>query len=92
MVKFTRTNDEPKLRIELADAVNSEKNKTASQLRVTPPERGRVGGGGSGTETHLALIMMGYVLVFLVCHSPRVMLNIYEAANIRYVKFYNIED
>ena len=89
-VKFTRTNDEPKLRIELADAV--EKNTTASQLRATPPERGRVGGGGRGTETHLALIMMGYVLVFLVCHSPRVMLNIYEAANIRYVKFYNIED
>ena len=26
---------------------------------------------------------MGYILVFLVCHSPRLMLNIYELFTIR---------
>ena len=34
-------------------------------------------------ENGLALIMMGYVLVFFICHSPRLMLNIYELATIR---------
>ena len=31
----------------------------------------------------LATIFMGYILVFLVCHSPRLMLNIYELFTIR---------
>ena len=30
-----------------------------------------------------ATIFMGYILVFLVCHSPRLMLNIYELFTIR---------
>ena len=30
-----------------------------------------------------ASIFMGYILVFLVCHSPRLMLNIYELFTIR---------
>lgn len=34
-------------------------------------------------ESNLAAIMMGYVLVFLVCHSPRLLLNIHELAIIR---------
>ena len=34
-------------------------------------------------EDQLATIFMGYILVFLVCHSPRLMLNIYELATIR---------
>ena len=34
-------------------------------------------------EDQMATIFMGYILVFLVCHSPRLMLNIYELATIR---------
>lgn len=36
-------------------------------------------------ENNLAIIMFGYVLVFLVCHLPRLILNIYELAIIRQV-------
>ena len=35
-------------------------------------------------DSALAFVMMGYVLVFLICHSPRLLLNIYELATIRY--------
>ena len=47
------------------------------------------GGGGDSVqhrrsvESGLAAIMMGYVLVFLVCHFPRIMLSILELQNIR---------
>ena len=34
-------------------------------------------------EDQMASIFMGYILVFLICHSPRLMLNIYELATIR---------
>ncbi|TRY77346.1 hypothetical protein TCAL_17433 [Tigriopus californicus] len=34
-------------------------------------------------ESNLAAIMMGYVVVFLICHSPRLLLNIHELAIIR---------
>ena len=34
-------------------------------------------------EDQLATIFMGYIVVFLGCHSPRLMLNIYELATIR---------
>ena len=34
-------------------------------------------------ESNLAAIMMGYVLVFLICNFPRLMLNIDELARIR---------
>ena len=36
-----------------------------------------------GQDRALAFIMMGYVMVFLICHSPRLLLNIYELAAIR---------
>ena len=36
-----------------------------------------------GQDRSLAFIMMGYVMVFLICHSPRLLLNIYELATIR---------
>lgn len=36
-------------------------------------------------ESNLAAIMMGYVLVFLICNFPRLMLNIDELARIRNV-------
>ena len=34
-------------------------------------------------ESNLAAIMMGYVLVFLICNAPRLLLNIHELATIR---------
>ena len=34
-------------------------------------------------ESNLAAIMMGYVLMFLICNLPRLMLNIHELAHIR---------
>ena len=34
-------------------------------------------------EDHLSTIFMGYVLVFLVCHTPRLALNFYELTEIR---------
>lgn len=34
-------------------------------------------------EDHLSTIFMGYVLVFLVCHTPRLALNFYELTAIR---------
>ena len=33
----------------------------------------------------MAVIFMGFILVFLICHSPRLFLNIHELATIRYV-------
>ena len=35
------------------------------------------------SENSLAAIMMGYVLVFLICHSPRLILNLHELMTIR---------
>ena len=32
----------------------------------------------------MAVIFMGFILVFLICHSPRLFLNIHELATIRY--------
>ena len=34
-------------------------------------------------EDHLSTIFMGYVLVFLVCHTPRLALSFYELTAIR---------
>ena len=69
-VKYSKTNtDTPKVQIELKSGPLWNKKETTN--------------GSSKSETHLALTMMGLVLVFLVCHSPRVMLNIYEMTYIR---------
>ena len=62
------------------------------------------GGGGGGAskvekqdkdsrdskETSLAFIMMVYVLVFLICHFPRLFLNLIELYTIRYVNSFLI--
>ena len=34
-------------------------------------------------EDNMAVIFMGFILVFLVCHLPRLLLNIHELATIR---------
>ena len=36
------------------------------------------------TEDRLAMIFLGFAVVFLVCHLPRLVLNFYEAANIHH--------
>lgn len=36
----------------------------------------------SRQEDHLATIFMGIILIFLVCHTPRVLLSLYEIATI----------
>ena len=36
-------------------------------------------------EAHLAMIMMSYVVVFLICNFPRLICNVYEVFNISYV-------
>ena len=40
-------------------------------------------------DRSLAFIMMGYVMVFLICHFPRLLLNLYELATIRYDNKYS---
>ena len=34
-------------------------------------------------EDNLAAVFMGFIIVFLVCHLPRLLLNIHELATIR---------
>ena len=34
-------------------------------------------------EDHLSTIFMGYVVVFIVCHTPRLVLSFYELTEIR---------
>ena len=41
-------------------------------------------------ETSLAFIMMVYVLVFLICHFPRLFLNLIELYTIRYLNIFLI--
>ena len=36
------------------------------------------------TEDRLAMVFLGFVVVFLLCHLPRLVLNFYEAAYIRH--------
>ena len=71
-----------------------EKELPDEKIRLAPIEdrsvlkklsfRSRPKGGQTKQDNNaLAFIMMGYVLVFLVCHFPRLLLNIYELATIR---------
>lgn len=61
--------------IELAPLVKKTSNANMSAKKKEDQMRGQ--------DRALAFIMMGYVMVFLICHSPRLLLNIYELATIR---------
>ncbi len=50
----------------------SSSNGDGSRIRRHNSSRGQGGCcGGGGGEEHLAAILMGIVLVFLICHAPR---------------------
>ena len=41
-------------------------------------------------EDNLAAVCMGFVLVFLMCHLPRLMLNIHELITIEVSRYFSI--
>ena len=64
------------------------------QVRLSTPPQPPAGAGGAGgagvtnesrrkKEDNLAAVFMGFIIVFLVCHLPRLLLNIHELATIR---------
>ncbi len=68
--------------------------KKLNRLNSPPASKASLNGGVRMTvaaanearrrvESNLAAIMMGYVLVFLVCHFPRIMLSILELQHFR---------
>ena len=76
-------NDEAKItdqeQIELAPLVKKTSNPASNFNMSTKKKEDQM----RGQDRALAFIMMGYVMVFLICHSPRLLLNIYELATVR---------
>lgn len=62
---------------EIAKAVQEPKPKPP------PPSTISVNESRCKKEDNMAVIFMGFILVFLVCHLPRLLLNIHELATIR---------
>ncbi len=63
----------------------SSSNGDGSRIRRHNSSRGQGGCcGGGGGEEHLAAILMGIVLVFLICHAPRQVQLVY----VSFFKFY----
>ena len=68
-----------------------EKNKRVSSLRRTLAAKAKIvqssvvaaNDARRRVESNLAAVMMVYILVFLICHLPRLMLNIHELGIIR---------
>lgn len=68
---------------------------TSTKVRLSTPPQPPAGAGGAGgagvtnesrrkKEDNLAAVFMGFIIVFLVCHLPRLLLNIHELATIRH--------
>ena len=57
---------------------SSAPQKVSSQIAAKNKEKEQ-----GNKETSLAFIMMVYVLVFLLCHSPKLLLNLHEITTIR---------
>ena len=66
-------------KIELAPLVKKISKAKSSFIIRAKHKEDRMG----SQDRALAFIMMGYVMVFLICHSPRLLLNIYELVTIR---------
>ena len=73
--KTSESNVPEQEQIEMAPLVKKTSNANMSAKKKEDQMRGQ--------DRALAFIMMGYVMVFLICHSPRLLLNIYELATIR---------
>ncbi len=55
----------------------------AAATSTAPPGGVTVNESRRKKEDNLAVIFMGFIIVFLVCHLPRLLLNIHELATIR---------
>ena len=59
------------------------KLSTPSQPHPPPPPPQVTNESRRKKEDNLAAVFMGFIIVFLVCHLPRLLLNIHELATIR---------
>ena len=81
-LKLSKNNDAPiaeQEQIELAPLVKKTSNKALDFNMSAKKKEDQM----RGQDRALVFIMMGYVMVFLICHSPRLLLNIYELATVR---------
>ena len=81
-VQLNKNNDAPiteQEQIELAPLVKKTSDKASDFNMSAKKKEDQM----RGQDRALVFIMMGYVMVFLICHSPRLLLNIYELATVR---------
>ena len=53
------------------------------QVKISTPPAQVTNESRRKKEDNLAAVFMGFIIVFLVCHLPRLLLNIHELATIR---------
>jgi len=59
------------------------KDDASGRVSRAPSVNGKPTGASkkaNSSEDHLALVFFGIILTFLVCHTPRVLLNLFEVA------------
>lgn len=67
-----------------------ELNMNSTQVAPPPPKKQPTPGGVTVNESrrkkedNLAVIFMGFIMVFLICHLPRLLLNIHELVTIQH--------
>ena len=69
----------------LTNGSSSVQFKPQPAATTTAPQPVTVNESRRKKEDNLAVIFMGFIMVFLVCHLPRLCLNIHELATIRCV-------